>query len=166
LLFVASVSFLNAQVNSLTIAAGTFSIKASQIANFETGTKIILKDYADLNNPVITDLTNGSSYSFSSDATNNNTNRFMLTFKAPSVATGINPESNSNVWISTRNGQLVVNGVANGAMLEVFNAVGQKVISKNLGNTNMLLNNNFATGAYLVRLTNEGKSIIRKIIID
>ena len=51
-------------------------------------------------------------------------------------------------------------------MLEVFNAVGQKVISKNLTSANALLNNNLAAGAYLVKLTNEGKSITRKIIID
>ena len=71
------------------------------------------------------------------------------------------------MWISTRNGQIVVNGnTSSGAMLEVFNAVGQKVISRNLSTTNMLLNNNLSAGAYLVKLTNEGKSITRKIIID
>ena len=149
-----------------TVAAGTFSIKASQIANFTAGTQLILKDYADVNSPVTTDLSDGSSYSFSSVATSNNTSRFALIFRAPSVTTGINNESNDNVWISTRNGQLLINGAGNGATLEVFNAVGQKVISKNLTGTNVQGNNNLAAGAYLVKLTNEGKSITRKIIID
>ena len=146
--------------------AGTFSIKASQFSNFEAGTRIILKDYADQNNPIVTDLTDGSSYSFGSGATSNNISRFTLTFRAPSVATGINPESNSNLWISSHNGQVVLNGAAKGASLEVFNTVGQKVISKNITESTVQLKNNLAAGAYLVKVSNAGKTITRKIIID
>ena len=150
-----------------TVAAGTFSIKASQIANFALGTQVILKDYADVSNPVISDLSDGSSYSFNSGATSNNTSRFALIFRAPSVATGINSGNNSNVWISSRNGQLVVNGTTNNkTMLEVFNAVGQKVISRNMIGSTIDLNTSLVSGAYLVRVTFEGKSITRKIIID
>ncbi|MEI6755306.1 MAG: T9SS type A sorting domain-containing protein, partial [Paludibacter sp.] len=150
-----------------TLTAGTFNIKASQIANFTAGTQVILKDYADVNSPVTTVLSDGGSYSFSSDATINNTSRFALIFRAPSVATGINNESNGNVWISTRNGQLVVNGTtSNKTMLEVFNAVGQKVISRNLTGSTIELNSNLVSGAYLLRITFDGKSITRKIIID
>jgi hypothetical protein len=145
--------------------SGDFTINTSLMSNFAEGTQILLKDNIDPLNPVITDLAK-QSYSFNSDTTTSNTSRFTLIFKAPSVATVINPESNGNVWISTRNGQIVVNGTTNRVMLEVFNTVGQKVISKNLGTTNMLLNNNLAAGAYLVKLTTEGKSITRKIIID
>ncbi|MEI6753748.1 MAG: T9SS type A sorting domain-containing protein, partial [Paludibacter sp.] len=151
--------FTTGQTNS-------FTIKASLISNFDAGTQIMLKDYLDINNPVTTDLSDGSSYSFTSDATNNNTSRFTLMFKAPSTATGTNPENNGNVWISTRNGQIVVNGSTNRETLEVFNAVGQKVISRNLTGTNTQGNNNLPAGAYLVKLTNEGKSITIKIIID
>ena len=137
------------------------------MSNFEAGTKVILKDYLDINNPVIADLSDGSSYTFSSAITSNNNSRFALVFRAPSVATAINSESNGNVWISNRNGQIIINGAEiNGAMLEVFNAVGQKVISKRLTSTNLQQNNNLAAGAYLVKVTNEGKSITKKIIID
>ena len=148
-------------------SAGTFGIKALQLSNFEAGTKVILKDYLDINYPVIADLSDGSSYTFSSAITSNNNSRFALVFRAPSVATAINSESNGNVWISNRNGQIIINGAEiNGAMLEVFNAVGQKVISKRLTSTNLQQNNNLAAGAYLVKVTNEGKSITKKIIID
>jgi len=148
-------------------AGSNFSIKASQLANFDSGTPLILKDYLDPNNPVITDLSDGSSYSFSSAITTNNTSRFALIFKAPSVATGINFESNSNVWISTRNGEIMINGtLGSGARLEVFNAIGQKVISKNLNKSNVQQNNSLVAGAYLIKVTNEGKSVIKKIIID
>ena len=145
-----------------TLASGNFSIKASQFSNFTSGTEIILKDNM-LN--AQQDLT-VADYLFTSDATTNNTSRFTLIFHAPSVATGINTQNNDNVWISTRNGQLVVNGIANGATLEVFNALGLKVISRNLSGTNIQENNNLPVGAYLVKLTNEGKSITKKIIID
>ena len=145
-----------------TLASGDFSIKASQFSNFTSGTQIILKDNM-LN--AQQDLT-VADYLFTSDATTNNTSRFTLIFHAPSVSTGINTQNNDNVWISTRNGQLVVNGISKGATLEVFNALGQKVISRNLTGTNAQLNNNLVTGAYLVKLTNEGKSITKKIIID
>ena len=148
-------------------AGSNFSIKASQLSNFDAGTQVILKDYLDSNNPVQADLSDGSAYTFSSDMTNNNTSRFALIFKAPSIATGINPESKSNVWISTRNGELMINGtIRSGVRLEVFNAIGQKVISRNLTTANALLNNTLATGAYLVKVTNEGKSVIKKVIID
>ena len=146
---------------------GTFSIKASQIANFTPGTQVILKDYAYVNNPVITDLSDGNSYSFSSSATSNNTSRFTLIFRAPSVTTGINPGNYNNVWISSRNGQLVVNGTKNNkTMLEVFNAVGQKVISRNLTDSTIELESKLVSGAYLVRITFEGKSVTKKVIID
>ncbi len=145
--------------------SNTFSIKASQLANFDSGTQLILKDYLDPNNPVITDLSDGSAYTFSSGITNNNTTRFAVIFKAPSVATVINPESNGNVWFSTVNGQIVVNGVINGAILEVFNAVGQKVVSGNL-TTTAYHTRNLPAGAYMVKVMQEGKYITKKIIVD
>ena len=149
-----------------TVSAGTFSIKASQIANFTPGTQLFLKDYADQSNPVFTNLSDGLSYSFSSYPTNN-TSRFALIFRAPSIATGINSEASADVWISGRNGQLMINGAAgNGAKVEVFNAVGQKIISGNLNGSNHLLNNDLACGAYLVKLTVAGKTITKKVIID
>ena len=89
-----------------------------------------------------------------------------MTFRAPSIATGINAGSNCNLWISTLNGQIVVNGTTNGATLEIFNAIGQKVISRNVSGINIHENNNLPVGAYLVKVTNEGKSITKKIIID
>ncbi|MEI8271041.1 MAG: T9SS type A sorting domain-containing protein [Paludibacter sp.] len=149
-----------------TLSSGTYSIKASQFSNFETGTGLILKDNLDMNNPVITDLSDGSSYSFTSAIATNNTSRFTLTFRAPSITTGIDAESNSNVWISTPNGQIVINGTTNGAVLDVFNAIGQKIISKNLTGTTVLQNNNLLSGVYLLKITNEGKRIMKKIIVD
>ena len=143
--------------------AGTnFSIKTSQFSNLEQGIQILLHDNI-LNKTQDLAL---AEYNFSSDAVSTST-RFTLTFRAPSIATGINSEASADVWISGRNGQLMINGApGNGAKVEVFNAVGQKIISENLNGSNHLLNNDLAAGAYLVKLTIAGKTITKKVIID
>ncbi|MEI8272278.1 MAG: T9SS type A sorting domain-containing protein [Paludibacter sp.] len=149
--------------------AGTnFSIKASQLSNFNAGTKVILKDYADVNNPLISDLSDGSTYVFSSNATTNNTNRFALLFHAPSITTGINPTDISSFWISTNaNGQIIVNGnLSENSSVAIYNAIGQKIMSRNLTQANASLEISLQAGVYLVTLSNAGKSITRKVIID
>ena len=152
--------FTTGQTNS-------FTIKASLISNFDAGTQILLKDYQDINNPVTTDLSDGSNYAFTSDATSNNTNRFTLTFRAPSVSTGINPENNNNIWISTHDGQLVVNGNSNSeTIVSVYNAIGQKIASQRMTESTKALNTKLATGVYMVAVSNAGKNITKKIIID
>ena len=145
-----------------------FSIKASQLANFTAGTQVILKDYQDINNPIITDLSDGSSYVFSSNATSNNTSRFVLLFHAPSIATGINPTDNSSFWISTNaNGQIIVNGnLSENSAIAIYNAIGQKIMSRNLTQTNAALRTSLLPGVYMVMVSNAGKTISRKVIID
>jgi len=148
--------------------AGTnFSIKASQLSNFDVGTQIILKDYQDSNNPVISDLSDGSSYVFSSDITNSNTTRFALIFKTPSISTGINSGSNDNVWISTNaNNQIMINSNNGTSSVAVYNGVGQKLYEKQVHTSSMQIENHFVPGIYMVSLTNTGKTIIKKVIID
>jgi hypothetical protein len=150
-----------------TLSSGTYSLKASQFSNFENGAQIFLKDYLDINNPVVTDLSDGNSYSFTSVATTNNTSRFALVFKAPSISTGFTPAENTNLWISINgNQQIVVNGnVNNDGKLAVFSTIGQKLIEKNLSLGTTILEP-LHTGVYLVTVTVSGKSITRKVIID
>ena len=146
---------------------GTYIIRASQLSNFDFGTQIFLKDYADLNNPVISDISDGSSYSFSSAATSNNTSRFTLIFRAPSFISGINQEINGNFWISSHAGRISVNGnFETNTRLDVFNALGQKICSKILIATEKQLNCDLPTGAYLISVSNAGKTITKKIIVN
>ncbi len=143
--------------------AGTaFCIKASQFDNFESDTQILLHDYL-LN--TTQDLT-VSDYKFSSEALST-TSRFKLTFKTPSVATGINNEDNEYILVSARNKQIFVNGAAlNGAVIEVLNTLGQKVFSSKINGTSFQANNNYLSGTYLVKISNGNKCISRKIIIN
>ena len=144
-----------------------FSIKASELNSFDFGTQIILKDYIDVNNPVIKDLSDGSGYTFGSGVTTNNTSRFALLFKSPSAATGINPESNSNVCISTRNGQIMITGNPNNeTLVTVYNAIGQKLENKLLTKNTTLLNKTFSSGVYMVTVGYKGKTTTQKVIIN
>ncbi|MEI6555210.1 MAG: T9SS type A sorting domain-containing protein, partial [Paludibacter sp.] len=140
--------------------ANNFSIKASQFANFASGTQIILRDNL-LNYEQ--DLTLGD-YKFYSDVTANNETRFTVLFKAPSVATGINPNSNGNVWISLANNQIVVNGANAGTSVAVYNEVGQRLVSQRLTATTKSVGS-FVPGVYMVTITNAGKSATQKVII-
>ena len=142
--------------------ANNFTIKASLFTGFASGTQIILRDNLMSNEQ---DLTLGD-YSFYSDVTANNETRFTVLFKAPSIATGINQNSNSNVWISLNgNNQIVVNGANGESTVAVYNAVGQRIYSSNLTNTTKVLNNTLTSGVYMVTVTNSGKSVTQKVII-
>ena len=143
--------------------ANNFTIKASQFVNFVSGTQIILHDNM-LNNDQ--DLT-VSDYNFYSDVTINNESRFTLMVKAPSVATGINGNSNGHAWISLNgNNQIVVNGLTNAeTTVTVCNEIGQKMISRQVTSTNKVLNTQFTSGVYMVTLTEAGKNSTTKVII-
>ena len=151
-----------------TLTAGSFSIKASQFSNFDVGTRIVLKDYLNINYPAITDLSDGSSYSFTSDISSNNTSRFTLIFKAPSVATEINSTDNNRLWISANaNGQIQVNGISNAeTTVSVYNSLGQKLLTKNLLQANEQSGIKLQAGVYMVSVTTAGKTITKKVIID
>jgi len=151
-----------------TTSAGTFSLKASQFSNFATGKQIILKDYANPANPIVTDISDGSSYTFSSNITSDNTTRFALIFKSPSVVTGINSNENQNIWISVNGtNQIVVNETSGaGNSVAVYNAVGQKLVSKPISGKITLIDKALAPGVYMVTVSNSVKSITRKVIIN
>ena len=149
-------------------AGSNFSIKASQLSNFDAGTRVILKDYLDITNPVITDLSDGSSYVFSSGVTSNNTSRFAVVFKAPSVTTAITENTKQDSWVSVYGtNQIIVNGIPNvESSVAVYNAVGQKLFEKQAQTSSMLIEKNFDPGVYLVRVLSGGKNSTKKVIID
>ncbi len=148
-------------------AGSNFSIKASELNNFVAGTRVILKDYLDTNNPVIADLSDGSSYVFSSGVSTNNTSRFALIFKAPSITTGINPADSGSFWISTNaNGQIILNGTPNAeTSVAVYNAIGQRMAAQNLSSTIKVLDPRLVPGVYTSVLKSVGKTATTKVII-
>ena len=143
-----------------------FSLKVSQFSSFDSSTQVYLKDYQSADPTQLINLTDGTNYTFNSDAVNT-TGRFALIFKSTSISTGINPDSNTNVWLSLNgNNQVVVNNANAETQIGVYNELGQKLLSQSMKSTIKTLDTQFAPGVYLVTITNAGKTIKKKIIID
>ncbi len=149
--------------------SNAFSIKATEVSNFDAGTQVILTD-----NQTNTqwNLTDGSAYNFSSDITSSNTSRFSVIFKSASIATGnINNDSESNSVLVYRNTNNLItinclNGIVGQASASVYNAVGQKLTEQTLQHTTTVLAKSFTAGVYLVNVTAKGKTTTQKVAIN
>ena len=148
--------------------SNSFSIKATQIANFELDTKIVLRDKYS-NSEV--DITDGTAYRFTSDAVNS-TSRFSLIFKTTSISTGFdrkNADIQSISIYKNASNQITITRagvIDNDGIITVSNTIGQKVLSTLTTGTNTVLPNSFNPGVYLVSVTVDGKSITKKLIIN
>ena len=143
----------------------TFSIKASQLSNFDPGTQLILKDNV---LGTQTDLTDGSAYSFSSDVTNSST-RFSVLFKSASLTTGIDPSLDNSVSVyRNEQNQIAVNyfGNVSHAEVSVYNVAGQKLVSKQLSGTTTIINTLLGSGVYMVRVTKAGVNTTKEVILN
>ncbi|MFZ4725142.1 MAG: InlB B-repeat-containing protein [Paludibacter sp.] len=146
-------------------SANTFTIKATQVSNFDADTKIYLRDNL-LNTEQ--ELTVGASYIFSSDVTNTTT-RFSLIFKTSAVVNGIqnNPYDYQNIAINTNGNNQITIYHANGerGTVTVCNAIGQKLISTQITGTSTIIGKQFSSGVYLVTVGNEANKVTKKVII-
>lgn len=138
--------------------AGDYNISVSELSNFATGTKLILKDNQ---YPTIeTEITPQMVYNFSAPVTVSSTNRFSLFFRAPGVVTDIDNANklNGQVYVNAAN-QIVISAPAK-SNYAIYNAIGQLIeIGK--------LTSNFQTfkrqtGLYIVKVGNESKQLIIK----
>lgn len=150
-------------------STNSFTLKATEVTNFDAGTKIILKDNL-LNTEQ--DMTDGSTYSFTSDALTTTT-RFSVIFKTSSIATDINnnDSDNSDILVyKNATGQITVNCdyrlVAQGALLAVFNELGQKLTTDKLSSTTTVLSNQYKQGVYFVNIIAHGNTTTRKVVIN
>ena len=147
--------------------SNAFTIKATEISNFDADAKIILKDNL-LNTEQ--DLTANATYSFSSDVTST-AGRFSLIFKSTSVNTGLNQEnSDKNILIyKNPNNRITIecseNLGANSSVV-VTNAIGQKIVSQQLTNSVTVLDSYMRSGIYMVTVTNAGKTSTQKVILN
>ena len=148
--------------------SNAFSIKATEVSNFDAGTQIILND-----NQTNTqwNLSDGSAYNFSSDITSSNTSRLSIVFKAPSITTGnITNDSESNSMLVYRNADNLitincVKGITGHTNASVYNAIGQKLEEKILTSSITVLDNSFTAGVYVVSVTTNGKTSTQKVVI-
>ncbi len=147
--------------------SNTFTIKASEISNFNADTRIVLRDNL-LNTEQ--DLTDGTTYSFTSDATSTST-RFSVVFKSASVTTGIinNTKSNQSLLIYKNGNNLITinrNEANREGMVTISNAIGQKLYSSSTTGKTTVIDKSFVSGVYLVTVNIAGISTTKKIIIN
>jgi hypothetical protein len=141
----------------------TYTISASQVQNFDADTKIILLDN---NTGTQTNLTAGETYTFTSDATTTTTKLSVL-FRSASGTTAVN-NSSDNLKVYTTDNKIMVdyfNVNAADASVSVYNGVGQKLCEQKLTGYKTIINREFATGVYVVKMNNGTSNISSKVII-
>ena len=146
----------------------SFTIRATEISNFDDNTKIVLRDKL-LNTE--NELVTGNAYSFSSEKASTST-RFSIVFKSTSVTTGIgntDATGSESVFIyRNQDGQITVNrkdAVGEGTVT-VCNAIGQVLASQSTTGTITVVEKKFIPGVYLVKVSIAGKSTTKKVIIN
>jgi hypothetical protein len=145
-----------------------FTIKATEVKNIDTDTKLILIDNlldAEM------DITDGADYNFSSDAVNTDS-RFSIQFRSPSVTTAIENNANDNwtmnVYKNANNQIVVTSNLHHNGLITITNAAGQKLISTSLTGTTTIVDKSFGAGVYFVTVTVTvaGNKATSKIIIQ
>lgn len=145
----------------------TFTIKATEISNFDSSTQIILMDKL-LNSEQ--ELEKNTVYAFSSDVTNNTT-RFSIVFKSTGVTTGLNNNGNGSESIliyKNNNGQITVtrkDAIGEGTVT-VYNAINQMLTSQSTTGTITVVDRKLIPGVYLVKVALAGKNTTKKVIIN
>lgn len=149
-----------------TSAANSFSIKASEVSNFDADTKIVLKDNM---LKVEQDITDGTPYSFTSDVASMD-NRFSVVFKSKSSTTGIynSTEKETIIVSKNANNQIVVISNTNyqTGVVTVSNTIGQKLHSATITGITTVITKSFNPGVYLVTVDEEEKHVTKKVIIN
>ena len=146
--------------------SNTFTIKATEISNFDDGTVVILKDNL-LNTEQ--ELTLDNSYSFTSGIFSA-ANRFSIVFKTSSITTDINDINSQNISINkNKNNQIVVNcvsGLTDQSFVTIYDVDGKLLVTKNLTSGNTVFNTPINAGVCLVKVVNAGKCITKKLIFN
>lgn len=149
-----------------TESANTFTIKATQLSNFDTDTKIILRDNL---LSAEKDLTTGASYTFSSDIIDNTT-RFSLIFKNAAIGTGVvnYPSDYQNIVINRNGNNQITIHHSNGEKgnVTVYNANGQKLVSAQMTGTSTVIAKQFRPGVYLVTVCDEVNKITKRVTVN
>ena len=140
--------------------ASSFSIMANEIRNLPTDIKVMLRDNVTLTE---TDLTDALTvYTFSPAVTS--TDRFSIIFRTAGIVNAIENAKDNNILVySNAHRQItVVNNKNINCVVSLYNAVGQKLVTKQMTGTCMQLDGVFTPGVYVVRVNN----VIEKVIVN
>ena len=143
--------FVSGQTNS-------FSIKATELKNFEAGTRIILRDKVDV---VDYELNGDNAYTFTSNAVNS-TSRFSLLFKSPSIPTDIADTKNSNSYAFVNANNNIVIAAPEKATYSIYNSVGMLIENGKTTAKLQTANCKLQIGVYMVNVNNQTTKVIIK----
>jgi len=147
-----------------TSTEASFTIKATEITNFDSGIKLILKD-----NAHEYDISNGDAYQFASGVTNT-ADRFSIIFKTAGTTTNIeNEKEDSNIQIyRNTNHQITVNytgDIAEKATVSIHDIIDKTLKTEKLSRATVI-DETFKPGIYLVTINNGTKTTTLKTAIN
>lgn len=143
-----------------TATANDFSISTSEFSNFESGTRIILKDKLRPNDEI--DITDGQVYNFSSPAITPATDRFSLQFRAPGVASGLDNSNklNTQVFVNAANQITII--TPEKCNYAIYNAIGMLIENGQTTAKLQTVKSKLQTGMYVVKVNNQSTRVIIK----
>jgi hypothetical protein len=141
-----------------TNSAGTFTLKAINLDEFDPGTEIYLEDQLI---GVFQDLRQNNSYSYTTVVTAD-TSRFKLHFG--SIITGISSASETNVFVYTFENNIYINSPENG-IVEVYNTLGEKIAQQQISTGLNKIQFNTTQGIYIVKIISGSDIITKKVFI-
>lgn len=144
-----------------TLQANSFSIKLSELNNFDSNTIVVLKDN---NLKIEQDLTVGTAYHFESGVTNTS-NRFSLIFRTPDNVTGVDKTTqlNAQIFVNTKNQIIII--APEKCRYIVYNALGQNQLDGILKSTRESIDKRLNSGIYFVELSTANRRKITKVIV-
>jgi len=143
-----------------------FTIKASEISNFNTDTKVMLKDKLTGKEQ---DLTDGSAYSFTSDAIATNDRFSIILRSADYGATDINQNAAPVILVSCNpNRQITVicnADIDDQSSISVYNSIGQKIAQQKRNGGSTEINGTFTPGVYIIAVNIGGQTVTKKLVV-
>lgn len=150
------IGFATGQINN-------FTLKSTEMTNFEIGTKILL---IDKQNPAVeTELSEGTVYNFSSQVTTPTTERFSLIFRAPGATTDVKNAINNNVLAFVNQENQIMILAPEKSNFTIYNAVGQKMKNGATTSDKTIINKTLKSGVYVVKVSTNGQNYSTRVII-
>ncbi|OIP83581.1 MAG: hypothetical protein AUK44_04835 [Porphyromonadaceae bacterium CG2_30_38_12] len=145
-------------------AAGSLTLKVSEMTNFDSNTRVYLVDGASE-----TELAQGTEYSFNTAKITGNESRFSLFFRAPGATTGIENANKLNAQVFVNDANQITMVAPEKSKYAIYNAVGQKVIEGTTITTLQTVSYQLQTGIYVVKLIGtglgKGKELTTRVIV-
>jgi hypothetical protein len=137
-------------------APGAYTISLAENQGKFAEQNIFLEDFV---TGITRKLAENMAYSFHAEAGEMN-DRFILKFSAES-----NPEFSETLYAYTYGNTLFVMNRKEEAVVEMFNAAGQTVLSKKVGEGMNVIETKLPAGAYFVRMISDNETVSRKVIL-